>query len=373
MIAIGLACNPKLLHRRRADHRARRDHPGADPGADEGPLAPARHRGRHHHAQPGHRRALCRPGERHVRRPPRRERNGGAGVRAAPAPLRARPAQRRAAPRPRAQRQARHHRGRAAQPAGAAARLPLPPALPLRHLHLPGGPAVRRRGAGPSGRLPPRARDRGARPPAALRPAEAAKASANGSAERHPGHQGHQQVLPHPRRPPAPPAADPCRQRRDARHQARRDPGPRRRVGLRQVDAGAAGAASRRSDGGRNPLRGRRPRPARGRRAVRHAQAHAGDLPGPLLLAQPAHDGGPDHRRAHVRARHPAAGEDPRAGRGAAAARRALPLHGRCATRTSCRAASASASASPGRSPSTRTSSSATRRSRRSTCRSRAR
>ena len=42
-----------------------------------------------------------------------------------------------AAARPRPQRQARHHRRRAAQPAGAARGLPLPPALPLCHRHLP--------------------------------------------------------------------------------------------------------------------------------------------------------------------------------------------------------------------------------------------
>ena len=36
-------------HRRRADDRARCHHPGADPGADEGSLAPARHRVDRHH------------------------------------------------------------------------------------------------------------------------------------------------------------------------------------------------------------------------------------------------------------------------------------------------------------------------------------
>ncbi len=40
MIAIALACNPQAADRRRADHRARRHHPGADPrpaGTAEGP------------------------------------------------------------------------------------------------------------------------------------------------------------------------------------------------------------------------------------------------------------------------------------------------------------------------------------------------
>ena len=35
VIAIALACNPKLLHRRRADHGAGRDHSGAGSRADE--------------------------------------------------------------------------------------------------------------------------------------------------------------------------------------------------------------------------------------------------------------------------------------------------------------------------------------------------
>ena len=50
---------------------------------------------------------------------------------------------RRAAARPRPQRQARHHRRRPAQPAVTAIGLPLPPALPLRHRQVPRGPAAR--------------------------------------------------------------------------------------------------------------------------------------------------------------------------------------------------------------------------------------
>ena len=49
---------------------------------------------------------------------------------------------RRAAARPRPQRQARHHRRRAAQPARPAVGLPLPPALPLRHREVPRGAAA---------------------------------------------------------------------------------------------------------------------------------------------------------------------------------------------------------------------------------------
>ena len=75
-------------------------------------------------------------------------------------------------------------------------------------------------------------------------------------------------------------------------------------------------------------LRRRRPRPPEGRRAARRAQAHAGDLPGSVLLAQPAHDRRPDHRRAHAGAPHPAAGRDFGPRGGAAADGRAVPLHG---------------------------------------------
>ena len=44
MIAIALACNPQVLDRRRADHRARRHDPGADPEPDAGAQGKAGHR-----------------------------------------------------------------------------------------------------------------------------------------------------------------------------------------------------------------------------------------------------------------------------------------------------------------------------------------
>ena len=44
MIAMALMCGPGAADRRRADHRARRDHPGADPAAAGRPAARARHR-----------------------------------------------------------------------------------------------------------------------------------------------------------------------------------------------------------------------------------------------------------------------------------------------------------------------------------------
>ena len=130
MIAIALSCNPKLDHRRRADHRARRHDPGADPEADEGPVARPRHRAGGDHPQPRHRRALRRPRERDVRRA-----HGGAGdgrrrVRQAAASLYRRAAALGAAARPAARPEARDHRRPAAQPARPAAGLPLRAALP---------------------------------------------------------------------------------------------------------------------------------------------------------------------------------------------------------------------------------------------------
>ena len=70
----GAVLRAQADHRRRADHRARRDDPGADPRADEGSDAAPGRGADHHHPQSRHRRALCRPGERHVRRQDHRER-----------------------------------------------------------------------------------------------------------------------------------------------------------------------------------------------------------------------------------------------------------------------------------------------------------
>ena len=82
------------------------------------------------------------------------------------------------------------------------------------------------------------------------------------------------------------PAAEP---RRDARH--------RRRIGVGQDDArhGAARAAADRE----RRDRGRRVRVDNADRQVlrRDAAAHAGRVPGPVRVAQPAHDGRPDRRR----------------------------------------------------------------------------
>ena len=133
--------------------------------------------------------------------------------------------------------------------------------------------------------------------------------------------------------------------------QPRRDAGPGRRIRLRQDHGRPADPAARGADRRRDPLRGRRPRP---RRAAEHegdAPQDPGDLPGPLFVAQSAHDGRPDHRRAAARlqARRPTARPSASASR-AAGAGRAASRTWRSAIRTSCPAASASASASRARS-----------------------
>ena len=76
MIAMALACEPAAAHRRRADHRARRHHPGADPRPAARAAGDAR--ARRSSSSPTTSASSPRPptGRRHVRRPGRR---GGAG------------------------------------------------------------------------------------------------------------------------------------------------------------------------------------------------------------------------------------------------------------------------------------------------------
>ena len=69
--------------RRRADHRARRHHPGADPGPHEGPEIQGRRRHHPDHARPRHRRRGGRAGDGDVRGA---QGGGGAGARSSTAP-----------------------------------------------------------------------------------------------------------------------------------------------------------------------------------------------------------------------------------------------------------------------------------------------
>ena len=153
----------------------------------------------------------------------------------------------RAAPRSRPQRQARHHRRRAAQSAGAAGGLPVSPALPLRDRQMRGGAAAGGGRARPSGGLLPQARDRGSRSDWGQ---GRWLAEGCGHRRRHadPRHSPRQQVLPRARRLHAPHEDGARRQRRDDRYQARRDAGAGRRIRLRQVHARTPGAAPGRPD-----------------------------------------------------------------------------------------------------------------------------
>ena len=111
--------------------------------------------------------------------------------------------------------------------------------------------------------------------------------------------------------------------RRLVHHRRRRNPRAGGRIRLRQDNdleadpqSGAAdqraGAAGRQAD----------PRAAR-RGAARLPRAGAGGVPGPVVLAQSAHDGRPDHRRIADRDRLGQPREDRRAGQRTAAAGRA--------------------------------------------------
>ncbi len=165
----------------------------------------------------------------------------------------------------------------------------------------------------------------------------------------------------------------PGRRRRHVRHLPRRDARARRRERLGQVDRRSGRAPARDADRGHGALRRHRSHRALAVADAQDATADADGLPEPALVAQPADDGGVDHRRAARRARRRqqagAQGPHRRPARPWSASTRATPT----AIRTSSRVVSASASASHGRSRSTPTSSSATSRSPRSTCRSRPR
>ena len=96
----GALLQPEAPPRRRADHRARRHHPGADPRDHGAPQPRARHRRHHHHPQPRRGRPLRRPRQRHVRGQDRRDGDRARALRQPAPPLHARPAAVGAAARP---------------------------------------------------------------------------------------------------------------------------------------------------------------------------------------------------------------------------------------------------------------------------------
>ena len=85
MIAMALAVRAEAPDRRRADDRARRDHPGADPRAPARARRGAGHGAHPDHARPRRRRRALRARERHVRGHVRRDRLRDPALRAAAA------------------------------------------------------------------------------------------------------------------------------------------------------------------------------------------------------------------------------------------------------------------------------------------------
>ncbi len=91
---------------------------------------------------------------------------------------------------------------------------------------------------------------------------------------------------------PAPGRRRARRRRRVLRRHARRDARPRGRVRLRQVDDRAAAAAPDGSDlAARSSSEGEEIADLKGKRAQAPAPRDADDLPGPVLVAEPAQDG----------------------------------------------------------------------------------
>ncbi|CAA9472540.1 MAG: Oligopeptide transport ATP-binding protein OppF, partial [uncultured Solirubrobacteraceae bacterium] len=120
------------------------------------------------------------------------------------------------------------------------------------------------------------------------------------------------------------PRGHPRGRRRLPRRHGGRDARPRRRVGLRQVDARALHAAPGGADGRPDPLRRQGHHVPRGPRAAPAAPRDADGLPGPLLLAEPAQAGGRDRRGRPARPRRGLQGRGGPPGHDAARARRAL-------------------------------------------------
>ena len=279
MIALGARLPARAGDRRRADHRARRDHAGAGARPARAAAARARPGADPHQPRPRGAGRDLRPAGRDVRGADRRERAGGRGVRVAAAPVHEAAARLAAVDR-RSPRRRGPDPGRAARPARPARGVRVPPALPVRGGRLPGGAAVARRSCPAGG--PPVTSRRGRAGEPLLRP-----------------------------RPARPLRHRPGRRRRVVRVAAGRGAGRRRGVGLREVDARArdarAGPAVRWLD------RGRRRRGARSSRAAEAAAAGADGLPGPVPDAEST------HARAHDRLR--AAGGAGRAEGGALVAR----------------------------------------------------
>ena len=132
MIAMALACDPAIDHRRRAHDGARRHGAGPDPGAPRGPAREAGPVAHPHHPRPVGARGDLRPGDDHVRGPGRRRGPGRDDLPDAAPPLHA-DAPCRLPRRDVGTARPGDHPRFAARPPHAASRLSLPPPVPCRH------------------------------------------------------------------------------------------------------------------------------------------------------------------------------------------------------------------------------------------------
>ena len=337
----GARVQPARADLRRADHRARRDDPGADPAADRRPAEGVRHGGDHDHPRHGRGRRGRRPRGGDVRRADHRARRR---------PTRSSTTRSTRTPR-RCSGRCRRSRTRSS-----GERLESIPGLPPDLINPPSGcrfnPRCKYRTQICTDRFPPliapvdgdaehvaacwhpgdRARRAGPRAPPPGR---------HGMTQSHTGQTGAPLAAadrkadgPDYSQPPILQVRNlkkyfPIKKGVDLREAGRRGEGRRRRqlrpvagrdarhggrVGLRQVDHRsrdpAAAQADRRQRDVRGPGADDAGRPADARRAPRHADR----LPGPVRVAQPAHDGRQHHRRAADHPRHRQARLAPSAG-----------------------------------------------------------
>ncbi len=271
LIAMALACSPGAADRRRADHGARRLGAGADSCAARRVAGPAWHGRAADHPQSGRRRAELHPCRGDVRRHHRR----------------ARPGARRAAPAPRIPTRAPcSRRSPRATSAASSQGLPAVPNL----IHPPPGCRFAPRCA--RGPTPCAMRRRHAWTPPGRPLAGTMRSPVHPRIEAAPMLELEQVSKDFPRQPAwllargAGAGAEGCvadrRQGRELR--------AGRRIRLGQDHADPLHPAARRADRRPHPVRGRRPRPAESGRVAPVARAHPDRVPGPLHVAQPAHD-----------------------------------------------------------------------------------
>ncbi len=288
---------------RRADDRARRDHPGAGARAPPRPAAPHRDGDPSHHARPRHRCPDGTPGGGDVRRHDRGSRRPRRVLPGVAAPVFAQAlcrASRTAVARRRARRHSRAGAAAHRRIRGVPFRRPLRARLRPVPCRGAGLGRNRRDASGPLSSAQPRA-GRGARSPARRGrggPCPAGDAACAAHAA------GPRSALPDPAGAAAANGwTRACRRRRVAGAAPRAHPGPGRRVRLRQDHRRQEHPSARASDCGQRRVRRGGAHPAPRRSAAPAAGRLPDDLPGPVRLAQPAHAGRGHPVRGHARAR----------------------------------------------------------------------